>query len=737
MSMRTSISETCVLKEYKMRNATGFVFLVLAAVLLPLPVHSQDLDNGIVLEQGLEDMAESEDAPEADEDFFLQRLERFLAQPVDINADESVLADLPLLSPLLISALGQYRKLCGDLISVYELQAVPGFTPQLVRQVLPYITIKSDVGKVALPELLFRGTHTLLMRWSYILEPSKGYLDGPNAERVFEGGRVAQFTRYRYQYRDKLQYGFSLEKDAGEAFRFSRGRAGFDFFSGHIIWRNQNLVRTVVLGDFTINFGQGLLHWQAPAFKKTSAAISMKRQGEILQPYTSSGEFNFLRGAGVALQKRHLGLTAFISGRHVSGNVGVQDSLGTTISSLVTSGLNRSETELEKRNNLFFRSAGVNLHWQNVGNRFGLSMIDYRYSLPLVRRSEPYNLYALKGAGFTGASFDFSVTLGNFHFFGEWSSIPLPRMAVVAGVISSLHEKFDLAVLFRRIDPRYQAPYGNAFTETTVPSNETGIYMGISLKPTHRWKIDCYADRFYFPWMRYRTDAPTDGTQYSVQIAWKGRGETQIYSRIRFRSKPLNESHAGNAGDPFAIYDLPGSFAGGSVVPLMPAEAEERENFPGDRQTFNFRTHIGFPVWSGVVIRCRFESCRFARPAQLPEYGMLYFVEMLYKPKQRWYSGSARWLVFQTDSYDTRLYAYENNVLYTGGSSVFFDSGTRCYINFRAKLKSPFPTGAAIDLGLRVATIIYSGKTTIGSGVDQIAGNKKSEIRIQVLLSLP
>ena len=72
-------------------------------------------------------------------------------------------------------------------------------------------------------------------------------------------------------------------------------------------------------------------------------------------------------------------------------------------------------------------------------------------------------------------------------------------------------------MVYRNIEKTYQALYGNAFTESTFPTNEKGLFTGISIKPAAFLKLDAYADIFSFPWLRYRVDAPSNGSEYLLQ----------------------------------------------------------------------------------------------------------------------------------------------------------------------------------------------------------------------------
>ena len=67
------------------------------------------------------------------------------------------------------------------------------------------------------------------------------------------------------------------------------------------------IIKSIAIGDFAVNMGQGLTQWQSLAFNKGANIINVIRQSDVLQPYNSAGEINFNRGAGITLQKNKLG----------------------------------------------------------------------------------------------------------------------------------------------------------------------------------------------------------------------------------------------------------------------------------------------------------------------------------------------------------------------------------------------------------------------------------------------
>ncbi|WP_315821124.1 hypothetical protein [Paraflavitalea speifideaquila] len=155
-------------------------------------------------------------------------------------------------------------------MSLEELQAIPAWDPATIRQLLPFVQLGIAIHRsIPFGKRLYAGNHSLLLRASQVLERAKGYQPpATNDKDHYQGNPMRLFTRYRYNYANLLQYGITADKDAGESFFKGAQRTGFDFYSFHFFARQLGKIKTLALGDFTVNMGQGLIHWQSLAFKK-------------------------------------------------------------------------------------------------------------------------------------------------------------------------------------------------------------------------------------------------------------------------------------------------------------------------------------------------------------------------------------------------------------------------------------------------------------------------------------
>ena len=277
----------------------------------------------VTTQQQLESIAENNADEEIEDDAYLQQMQQYIKNPFNLNyADEIELKELHLLSPVQITNLLAYRNLLGRFIDLYELQAIPAWNIELIYKIRPYISINERTELLtAIRKRLSKGEHTILLRIGQVLEKSKGYLaDRQGVTNFYPGSPQKLLVRYKYQFKNLLQYGILGEKDAGEQFFKGKQKQGFDFYSLHFFARNVGIIKSIALGDYTVNLGQGLTQWQSLAFKKSADVMNIKREAAVLRPYNSAGEINFHRGIGITIAKNNWAATAFVSFKKVDAN---------------------------------------------------------------------------------------------------------------------------------------------------------------------------------------------------------------------------------------------------------------------------------------------------------------------------------------------------------------------------------------------------------------------------------
>ncbi|HYF31377.1 MAG TPA: helix-hairpin-helix domain-containing protein [Chitinophagaceae bacterium] len=667
-------------------------FIIILLLIATFAVHAQQPPLTQRHEQQLESMADKDEQLLEDESL-LQQLEMFRTNPLNLNtATEDELQLLQLLNALQIKALLQYRMLLGRFIHVYELQAVPYWDVQAIRRILPYITIRDDeVSASFVSTAIKNGSSSLLFRLSGSSKKPAGFTDTGTGRFWGAPGKI--LVRYRYNYKNFVQWGALGEKDPGEQLFSGSRKTGFDFYSFHAFARKLGIVQSLAVGDYTLNMGQGLVQWQGMAFGK-GELTGIKRQSAIVRPYNSAGEYNFHRGLAITIGHKKLAATAFYSSRKSSANLSL-DSVGAppVITSFLTSGLHRTASELAERNNIIQRAMGGAISYEDGGWHIGGNFIQHSFSYPVRKRQEPHNLFSLKGRRLFHWSLDYDFTFRNLHLFGEAASNHALNKALINGLLLSLDKKADISILIRYLEPGYQPLNASSFTENAAPSNETGIFTALALRPIPRLRVDAYADVHRFPWLKSLADAPTWGKEYQVQLIYQPRKSVELSTRFRANLLQTNDQDHENAFH--------------SLINVLKT---------------NWRIQVAWQPGTGWQAAQRIEVVWYKGPVR--EQGYLLFTDLRYAPPHKPFTIGGRLQVFETDGFNSRIYAVEQDAPYAAPAA--YHKGIRYYINLqyeapRRKLRTRSIYFPEIKIWLRFAGILaemQAGTASRPHGVD-------------------
>ena len=145
-----------------------------------------------------------------------------------------------------------------------------------------------------------------------------------------------------------------------------------------------------------------------------------------------------------------------------------------------------------------------------------------------------------------------------------------------------------------------------------------------------------------------------------------------------------------------------------------------------DRETSRMRFHLNWQASARWRFQGRVEWVRFLQETAPVENGFLGYVDVGYSALKKPFTVSGRFEVFYSDGFDTRLYAYESDVVYYYAFVPLYDKGIRYYLSARYELVRN------LDLWLKVANTSFIGKTAIGTGNAELRGADKTDVRIQL-----
>jgi hypothetical protein len=681
----------------------------------PVNVPNDDADND--QNQNIELLSEQNQDENADYTSLIENLRQYQARPINLNnTNKDELMDLGLLTEIQIKNLLSHIAKNGRLISIYELQGISGFDLVTIRKILPYVKVTDNFNSshFTFAEMLKSGSIESTTRFQRVLEhqaafdPYTDSLLKESPSNYYLGSPDRIFTRLRFRYSNNVSVGFIAEKDAGEPFRKidSLGKkTGFDYYSFHFFLRNIRFIRTLAIGDYQACFGQGLTLWRGFGFGKSVSVANMKRNAIGFRPYSSVDENRFMRGAATTLKFGKVETSVFFSSKKIDANVTLTDSAvagaldAEEVSSIIVTGTHRTIGEIKDKDAIQETIFGGNVSYKSNKLSIGVTGQHYMLSKPLNTNDQLYNLYDFRGKQNTNAGLDFSYVFRNINFFGEGAMSANGGKAMVVGAIMALDPKFTFVTSYRNFDKKYQNMVALAISENTLPQNESGLYMGCEAKLLKNFTLTAFFDQYKFPWLNYKASRPTTGYDFMGQLNWTPNKKTDMYFRYRRRTK---EQDAGSE----YLFDTPVNLT------------QE-----------NFRYNVSFQLLPYLKLRSRVEIVVYDKLNSPKETGSLMFQDIVFKKIGSPIEITARYGLFETDSYNSRVYSYENDVLYSFSIPALYDKGSRAY------LMVDYMVNKHIEVWARVAQTFYSNKTIQNAGSPtQINGSAKTELKLQVRL---
>jgi DNA uptake protein ComE-like DNA-binding protein len=694
-----------------------------------------------LIEQRIEAVAEQL-GENSDFDFtaLTERLLDLAKSPIDLNrTDAQELASLQLLSDVQISALIEHQRRFGPLLSLYELQAVDAVDPRTIALIRPFVKVRDNINAThaSLKEILKNGSHELMLRTQLNIEQRKGFLGHRNVfglaytdpdggplpdvsdarildslrlnNKVYLGSPYKLYARYRFKYRQNISFGITAEKDEGEELFKGTQPDGFDFYSAHLFVRNMGPVKALALGDYTAQFGQGLVFWSGLAYGSKSAfTMNVKRNAAGLLPYSSVNENLFMRGAAVTVEvAKNLVGTAFFSHKNYDANVpdpneatALNPDGDAQFSALLNDGYHRTYTEVARKDAITETLLGGHLRFKKPTWSLGATVANTRFSNALVRNVRPYNQFEFQGSENTVFGADWNVLYRNLTWFGEGAHSANGGLAGMTGLLVALDKRLSLALLYRDYQRGFQNLYSVPFGASGSPWNERGLYTGIELKANRQWQFNAYFDQFRFPWLRSLRNAPSDGYDVLGQLAWTPSKKVQVSLRARYQNGQINGTRTEG------------------IDPLV-------------RQSkLDYRFNASYKVDENITLRTRIESVDYTRGNDPVEHGFLIYQDLIHRPLRSKVEFTARVAVFSSDTYDARLYAYENDIQGLFSIPPYYGRGMRWYAMARWSIMR------GVDVWVRYGAWIYNGQDRISSGLEETTGNRKSDLKLELRVKL-
>ncbi len=685
------------------------------------------------LNQNIEILSEQLQAEDGDLSSLTDNWVYYKKHPINLNrAKREELEELQLLNDIQINSLMKHLAKNGNLINIYELQSVDGFDLASIKKILPFVYVSDNFNSAhfSAKEMFKDGKHEFVTRYQRILEPQLGYgvndsLRNAKPNGYYLGSADRIFARYTFQYNNNVSFAIAGEKDAGEEFKIGgnkidsipsndgtnqkraeyRQTKGFDFYTGHVAIRNIKFVKTLVIGDYQATFGQGLTLWQGFAFGKSASPMGIKRYGVGIKPYRSFDENRFFRGVAGTFKLKRFEITGLASYKKIDANATIADTLDNGeidvvgVSSLEISGLHNTNSLMQDKGSIEQTIFGGNVAYNHRSLHIGATVQNMNLSAELIKTPSLYNQFDFQGKSNFVGGVDYNYVFRNANFFGEYSMSANGGKAFCQGLILALDPKLTFISHYRNFEKNFQNLYGNAISENTLPQNEKSIYIGMEAKLFKSLTFSVYLDQYKFGWLQSSKSAPSIGRDIFTQLNYTPTKKIDMYFRFRHRTKYEN-STIDNA------YDY--------LVPYA---------------QYNYRYNLSVQISPDIKLKSRIEYTQVDHAQQANEEGVAFAQDLIYKKMKFPFTFTLRYAIFDTKSFDSRVYVYENDVLYGYSVPALYYKGQRAYFIVNWDITRNF------EIWVRVAQTLYDNQKvqSVGS-LNQIDSNHKTELKLQARL---
>ena len=642
--------------------------------------------------------AESEET--IDYESFYDDLMFCAENPINLNqTNREELEKLQFLSEIQIENILSYVYDNGELKTIYELQLIEGLDMTDIRRILPFVRLgEADDSRVKLywNELIKYGKNQLMFRLDKGVETKEGYQFLPNEDvnspsvnpTQYLGNELYNSVKYRFHYKDRIQVGFTGEKDAGEQF-WGNENKGYDFYSFHAQLNKFGKFKTIVLGDFRANFGQGLVLHPEFGMGKSSYVLNVTPRSSGLKKYSSTDEYNYFRGGGVTLKLGKYEVSAFYSNKMIDG-----DTVNGTFSSIIKTGYHRTLDELSKKQTVNQIIVGGNVTYTNMNLQLGVTAVHTELDNNLIPDKSVYNYFYFSGKRQTTGGIFYRYRWKKLNLFGETAITENGSLATLNGCYFSPVSQVSLVVLQRYYSPEYDTFYASSFAETSKINNESGLYLGAEVRPFRKWKLAAYADSYRFPWPKYGIDAPSVGNDYLFQADFVPKRNMSMYWRFKYEEKQSNLSTSGTV--------MP------MVVPVKKA---------------SLRYQIIY-LYENFSLKNVLEGNLSTQAQSEWTYGIIASQDVSYNFSKIPLKIDLRFQFFDAQNYENRFYSYEKDVLYAFSIPMYYGLGSRYYLNIQYDITKQ------LSVWFKIAQTVYADdRESLSSGNETISGNRKTDVR--------
>lgn len=647
-------------------------------------------------------LSTDEEGEERSVENYVDALSELNQHPLNINTvSKEQLEQFPFLTDIQVENLLFYLYTYGPMKTIYELQMVEDMDRQTIQYLLPFVYVGPAEQKKEYPSLkqLFRyGKHEITTRLDIPLYKKAGYQNYPdsvlreNPNKKYIGSPFYHSLRYAFHSKDQLYFGLTAEKDAGEPFFRAGNKKGYDYFSFYFLVRNKGRLKALALGNYRLSFGLGLVMNTDYSLGKSSSISTIGYKTGGIRKHSSTDEYNYFRGVAASYQINKVVLTAFYSHRNLDAIV--ENEL---ITSLKKDGMHRIPRDFEKRDQAVIQLIGGNLTFKMNGFQLGFTGVYNFFNKMFIPEVKPYSVFNPRGERFYTVGTDYKYRWNKLTFYGETAVSQSGGVATLNVLRFAPASGYQVLLLQRHYAKDYQAWYGRSVSESSEVRNENGWYLGIEAKPIRFWKLYIYADFFSFPWLKYGVDKPSSGFDGLIQATYTPKKNLTMFWQYRYKTKDKN---------------------------YRDEETGLKVVCPYTRHKFRYQ--LGYVLQDYLSLRTTIDVISAHPENETSSCGFMLSQTLSYRFQQPSLQVGVNYGFFDTDDYESRLTTYERGMLYAFSMPSFFGKGVRCALNLR------YDFNRKLTALVKIAQTRYTDRKEIGTGLEQIQGDKKTDIYVQL-----
>jgi hypothetical protein len=652
----------------------------------------------------------------------LEEFTDYRQQPINLNrATRKQLAESGLFTPFQIEVLLAYRSKFGALLSVYELASLSGFRRSRVLDIAPYLTVGAGpVPSISNPQDLM-----FLFTVQRTFPEADGFipLDTLRKAPAYSGTALKTWLRLKASLSSSFSAGLGYEKDPGEDF-FHRGIP--EFLSGYFMYRGTRHKQKLVLGNFRIHHGLGLVNGSQFISSVESHYHAFPPNSRII-PYAGLGEARFERGVGCQYAVGRLELMMWASHRPMDLSLHQIEEIPPRMDweeAVRETGLHRTTSERSGRSLAFRFHQGVVASYRfprlTLGAMCGWRINGLTTAGRDSLRSEEETFRCITG------SINGSWYFGRFGLSWELAVTGDRSTALLAAFNYRLNDFMHGVVLIHRYGPDYRGMNPASYAAGSQLRNDRGVAFGWHIEAGRYFIADLKLELFRHEAPRYLADVPARSCRAVCTI--KNSGLSDLHWRFRVYSKSWQRTIGSESPgiDPLINLkvirsEIQFEYIPGRILPRQDGQLQRKSN---NSATGNItKRHLAPPQWqSRLILSWHQES-----PLQCPDYALVQRLSLSAIDKLR---GVLQVAIFHVTAWENRIYLHEPGLLYSFNFPVCDGMGEKVTGTLSTSI------GNRITLSCKLGTTFYHDRDATGSGSERREGNKKWEAGLQIRMKL-